>query len=97
MHYLMLAGLCRCVVYGLAMVDIAYIFALFYEGLEEEFPEDDLSLFNINQMRDLKCKPKAQAPWCRPLKHHDKVPYKVPSFSKKGAAYRIQQPRPTVM
>jgi hypothetical protein len=64
-----------------------------FEGL----PEDDFSLFNINQVRDLKLKPKPQAAWCRPLKNHDKVSYKVPMSAKKGAAYRIQQPRPAVM
>jgi len=66
--------------------------SLHFDG-DDGFVEDDLSLFNINQIRDLKLNPKPQAPWCKPLKHHDKIPYKVPNSTKKGAAYRIQQPR----
>jgi hypothetical protein len=55
--------------------------------------DDDLSLFNINQIRDLKLNPKPKAPWNKSLKNCDKIPYKVPNSIKKGATYRIQQPR----
>lgn len=55
--------------------------------------DDDLSLFNINQIRDLKLNPKSQAPWNKSLKNRDKISYKVPNSIKKGATYRIQQPR----
>lgn len=66
---------------------------MFISGDLAGFSENDLSLFNINQVRDVKLNLKPQAPWCRPVKNLDKIPFKVPSSTKKGSAYRIQQPR----
>jgi len=71
--------------------------ALFLDGVDEEdlagFLEDDLSLSNINQVKDVKLNPKQQAPWSKPVKNLEKVPCKVPNSTEKGAQYRIQQPR----
>jgi len=71
--------------------------ALYLDVFDEEdlagFLEDDLSLSNINQVRDVKLNPKEQAPWCKPVKNLEKVPCKAPNSTKKGAQYRIQQPR----
>lgn len=55
--------------------------------------EDDLSVINVVQIMDVKVNHKQQAPWNRGLKNHDKFSYKVPNSAKKGATYRIQQPR----
>jgi len=71
--------------------------ALYLDGVFEEdlagFLEEDLSLSNINQVKDVKLNPKQQAPWCKPVKNLEKVPCKAPNSTKKGAQYRIQQPR----
>jgi len=72
---------------------VTYAIALLVSEDLAGFLEDDLSLSNINQVRDVKLKPKQQAPWCKPVKNLEKVPCKAPNSTKKGAQYRIQQPR----
>jgi len=67
--------------------------SLHFDDVNDDVSEDDLSLFNINQIRDLKLKPRPQALWYKPAKNLDKIPCKVPTYTKKGTAYRIQQPR----
>lgn len=67
--------------------------SLYFDVDDEFYLEDESNLVNINNCRDLKL-PKQQVPqWCKPLKHHEKIPSKVGGAPKKGAAYRIQQPR----
>jgi len=67
--------------------------SLYFDIDDDFYVEDESNLVNINNCRDLKS-PKQQVPqWCKPLKHHDKIPSKVGGVPKKGAAYRIQQPR----